>query len=59
MKKTITFYSDTAQERKAFARWLRKALSNQDLDRATYEDYTQCYLDCGEVEVVVEGDDED
>ena len=55
MIRTKTFYSDTAQERKAFARWLRKA----DIDRATYEDYTQCYLDCGEVEVVAEEDDED
>jgi hypothetical protein len=55
MIRTKTFYSDTAQERKAFARWLRKA----DIDRATYEDYTQCYLDSGEVEVVAEGDDED
>jgi len=52
--KTKTFYADTAQERAAFAHWLRRA----DIDRATYEDYTQCFLDCGEVEVVVEGEDE-
>lgn len=51
---TKTFYADTAQERKAFAQWLRTAQSEDRIDRSTYEDYVQCYLDCGEVEVVEE-----